>query len=375
MRFTESVRSFHTPATPGTCAWPPSSPSVPTSRATRVTSEENEESWSTIVLTVFFSSSISPATWTVTLRDRSPLATAVVTSAMSRTWAVRRYAMVLTESVRSFHEPDIPRTLACPPSLPSVPTSLATRVTSSVKVDSWSTRLLTVRPTFRNSPRSGWPFPSTDCARSSMRCSRSPSATAERTRPTSETGRTRSSTRAFDASIAAAQEPSLAPLSSRSVSFPSRPTMRRTRDSSPVRCRFRSATSLKTAAICDMTSSPETVSRLRKLPSRIATRAASSRFKAAASTEAVAPLRGLRCLSRDCPSFARVSVPRVAAPDSTVSLPQGLTYCLSCSDVFLNPAQCFTMAEPGHNSSAASHIVRTPPGGKTGDRHQHGRRR
>ncbi len=55
---------------------------------------------------------------------------------MSRTWAVSRYAIVLTESVRSFHEPDMPRTRACPPSLPSVPTSLATRVTSSVNVDS-----------------------------------------------------------------------------------------------------------------------------------------------------------------------------------------------------------------------------------------------
>jgi len=34
--FTESVRSFHVPATPSTFAWPPSFPSVPTSRATRV---------------------------------------------------------------------------------------------------------------------------------------------------------------------------------------------------------------------------------------------------------------------------------------------------------------------------------------------------
>ena len=39
MKLTLSVRSFHVPATPGTCAWPPSLPSVPTSRATRVTSE------------------------------------------------------------------------------------------------------------------------------------------------------------------------------------------------------------------------------------------------------------------------------------------------------------------------------------------------
>jgi hypothetical protein len=41
---TESVRSFHVPATPGTIAWPPSLPSVPTSRATRVTSDANERS-------------------------------------------------------------------------------------------------------------------------------------------------------------------------------------------------------------------------------------------------------------------------------------------------------------------------------------------
>ena len=42
MRLTESVRSFHVPATSGTSAWPPSFPSVPASRATRVTSLANE---------------------------------------------------------------------------------------------------------------------------------------------------------------------------------------------------------------------------------------------------------------------------------------------------------------------------------------------
>src|SRR6059058_2567914 len=45
MAFTESVRSFHVPATAGTTAWPPSLPSVPTSRMTRVTSEANDRSW------------------------------------------------------------------------------------------------------------------------------------------------------------------------------------------------------------------------------------------------------------------------------------------------------------------------------------------
>ncbi len=60
----------------------------------------------------------------------SPLATAVTTLAMPRTWFVRLPAMKFTLSVRSFHVPPTPLTIACPPSLPSVPTSRATRVTS-----------------------------------------------------------------------------------------------------------------------------------------------------------------------------------------------------------------------------------------------------
>ena len=56
IELTLSVRSFQVPATPGTCAWPPSLPSVPTSRATRLTSAANERSWSTIVLMVSLSS-------------------------------------------------------------------------------------------------------------------------------------------------------------------------------------------------------------------------------------------------------------------------------------------------------------------------------
>ena len=79
---------------------------------------------------VFFSSRISPFTSTVILRDRSPRATAVVTSAMLRTCAVRLVPIALTESVRSFQVPATPGTTACTPSRPSVPTSRATRVTS-----------------------------------------------------------------------------------------------------------------------------------------------------------------------------------------------------------------------------------------------------
>ncbi len=121
------------PAAPLTMACPPSLPSVPTSRATRVTSEANELSWSTIVLMVFLSCRISPRTSTVMVLDRSPLATAVVTSAMFRTWLVRFDAIELTLSVRSFQVPPTPSTTAWPPSLPSVPTSRATRVTSLAK--------------------------------------------------------------------------------------------------------------------------------------------------------------------------------------------------------------------------------------------------
>ena len=87
-------------------------------------------SWSTIALIVFLSWRISPFTSTVTFFRRSPLATAVVTSAMLRTWPVRLPAIEFTLSVRFFQTPATPRTTACPPSFPSVPTSRATRVTS-----------------------------------------------------------------------------------------------------------------------------------------------------------------------------------------------------------------------------------------------------
>src|SRR5207248_10593491 len=46
-------------------------------------------------------------------------------------------------------------TLACPPSLPSVPTSRATRVTSDANDPSWFTIVLTVLALRRNSPSRG----------------------------------------------------------------------------------------------------------------------------------------------------------------------------------------------------------------------------
>ena len=150
--FTLSVRSFQVPPTPSTWAWPPSLPSVPTSRATRVTSEAKELSWSTIVLIVSFRARISPFTSTVIFFERSPRATAVVTSAMLRTCPVRFSAIMFTLSVRSFQTPPTPRTWAWPPSLPSEPTSLATRVTSDAKELSWSTIVLKVDLRSRISP-------------------------------------------------------------------------------------------------------------------------------------------------------------------------------------------------------------------------------
>ena len=106
---------------------------MPTSRATRVTSPANALSWSTIVLMVSLICRISPLTSTVIFCDRSPLAMAVATFDTSRSCTVRLPASRLTLSVRSFHVPSTPGTCAWPPSLPSVPTSRATRVTSAAK--------------------------------------------------------------------------------------------------------------------------------------------------------------------------------------------------------------------------------------------------
>ncbi len=58
-----------------------------------------------MALTVFFSSRNSPLTSIEIFLLRSPLATAVVTSAMLRTCPVRLPAIRLTLSVRSFHTP------------------------------------------------------------------------------------------------------------------------------------------------------------------------------------------------------------------------------------------------------------------------------
>ena len=97
-------------------------------------------------------------------------------------------AIELTLSVRSFHTPVTSRTWACPPSLPSVPTSRATRVTSEVKMLSCLIIVLTMVADRRNSPCSGRPSTSRRTV-----CKRSPWATAVIARVTSVVGHSRSS--------------------------------------------------------------------------------------------------------------------------------------------------------------------------------------
>ncbi len=120
------------------------------------------------MLIVSDSSRISPLASMSIFLDRSPLATAVVTRAIARTWLVRLPAMRFTLSVSPRHVPLTPSTVAWPPSLPSVPTSRATRVTSAANELSWSTIVLIVSLSSAISP----------CASTVIFLDRSPLATA-----------------------------------------------------------------------------------------------------------------------------------------------------------------------------------------------------
>src|SRR5579862_8505620 len=311
MALTESVKSFHVPETPSTTAWPPSFPSVPTSRATRVTSDAKDRSWSTIVLIVFLSSSTSPFISTVIFLERSPVATAVVTSAMFLTWPVRFPAMEFTESVRSFHVPATPFTRAWPPSLPSVPTSRATRVTSEANEESCSTILLTVLAVRRNSPSS---------ARSStsraMVCDRSPWATAPITRAVSLVGWTRSPISALTEPIESFQNPRTSPSEARTLSLPSLPTRWRRCASSSAMRPFRSTTSLKVSA--SLPCMPVHSSGRRTVPSPCFSATSADRSCLASRWEktrsdslGLRPLRSATAVDPSCAFFIVKSTPRV----------------------------------------------------------------
>src|ERR1700721_237502 len=80
-----------------------------------------------MLLMVSASAATSPLAFTVSFCVSSPFATAVTTLTMPRTCSVRLAAITLTLSVRSFQVPATPGTSACPPTLPSVPTSRAPR--------------------------------------------------------------------------------------------------------------------------------------------------------------------------------------------------------------------------------------------------------
>ena len=264
---TFSVSRFHVPDSPSTSACPPSRPLLPTSRATRVTSAANEDSWSTMVLMVVLSSRISPRASTSIFFDRSPWATAVVTSAMLRTWLVRLPAMKFTESVRSRHVPPTPGTWAWPPRLPSVPTSRATRVTSSANADSWSTMVF--RVSFRASIS---PLTSTV-----IFWLRSPRATAVATWAMSRTCPVRLSAMALTDSVRSFQVPATPGTWAWPPSLPSVPTSRATRVTSEVNRASWSVMLLKTAAISSISGSPVCGRRVLKSPPRTAVRPSSSR--------------------------------------------------------------------------------------------------
>ena len=259
---TESVKSFHVPETPCTSACPPSFPSDPTSLATRVTSEEKEFNWSTMVLMVFFNSRISPCTSTVIFLLRSPLATAVVTSAMLRTWAVRLPAIRFTESVRSFHTPATPFTFAWPPSFPSDPTSRATRVTSMEKRFNCFTMSFTSVAMRENSP----------CRRcspicSGISCERFPFATEEITWAISMVGCTRSEISVLIDSDAALQEPrAMRGISTRWFSFPCLPMMFLAWFSSETSVSFSAMISFSVSQIFPPRPTLSTAMRAEKLP-------------------------------------------------------------------------------------------------------------
>ncbi len=232
-----------------------------------------------MVLMVDFSSRNSPFTSTVIFLDRSPFATAVVTSATFRTCPVRLAAIMLTLSVRSFQVPATPFTCACPPSFPSVPTSRATRVSSDVTETSCSTMVLTFLAVRRNSPWSGRPSIS-----SAMFLDRSPLATAPMTRAISVVGWIMSVTSVLMLSTQVSQPPDALPSLARWLILPSLPMATLSRLTSLVRLSFISTTSLKTPAISPSSPVRSSGSRTEKSPLRNCRNARSRVFGSRAST-------------------------------------------------------------------------------------------
>src|SRR3954453_19642600 len=179
--------------------------------------------------------------------------------------------MALTLSVKSFQVPATPFTRAWPPSLPSVPTSRATRVTSDANEASCSTIVFTTLPMRRNSPRSGRPSISTV-----MLWDRSPLATAPITRATSAVGWTLSSMSSLTERRALSQPPRAFFTRPRWVILPSLPTTLESRSNSCVISSLTETTSLKRLAISPSTPSTSSERRTLKSPRRSARNALTS---------------------------------------------------------------------------------------------------
>ncbi len=193
---------------------------------------------------------------------------------MLRTCAVRFDAIELTFSVRSFQTPPTSRTCAWPPSLPSVPTSRATRVTSEVNTPSCLIMVLTMVAERRNSPCSGRPSTS-----SCTVCRRSPWATAEMARVTSVVGRSRSSMRVLTELSISPQAPCARPNFTRWRVLPSRPTTWPTRSSSCAMRWLPATISLNVSAILPRMSTRLPGMRTEKSPTRIACSALISSYR------------------------------------------------------------------------------------------------
>ena len=218
-----------------------------------------------------FSCRISPRTSTVILRDRSPFATAIVTAAMLRTCAVRLPAIEFTESVSVRQTPDTSSTTACPPSMPSVPTSRATRVTSCVNTLICSIMRFTIIAERRNSPSSARPSISSGTV-----CDRSPFATAAMLRVTSIVGCSRSSMSSLTEVSIAPQAPDRRSHWTRWRVRPRLPTASPTRSSSVASRSLAETMSLNVSAILPAMPVRSPRRRTEKSPLRTAINASSN---------------------------------------------------------------------------------------------------
>ncbi len=201
---------------------------------------------------------------------------------------------------------------AWPPSLPSVPTSRATRVTSEVNAPICSIIALTIVAERRNSPRSGRPSTSSGTV-----CERSPLATALIARVTSVVGHSRSSMSMFIELSIAPHAPERRSTVMRWRVLPSLPTIWPARSTSRATRWLEAMISLKVSAILPPMPVRSLGRRTEKSPSRTACRARSSFFRSISVSDlaTLAPLRRLpflrpsareaRLRTRSCVSIER----------------------------------------------------------------------